>query len=127
LLQLDTDRDVNKSWHTPVLSFLNHSEGELSKYYRTNKMAPAYTVSILLGDGRSMENPGERDLHIRFPWVPESWMLRELRATALVTYWPCHSRLSTGGGPRHSGIGDKVGPGWVCPCCQGDEGCTALM
>ena len=111
LLQLDTIRDVTKPWHTPVLSLLDHSDGQLSMCYRTDKIAPAYTVTVSLGDGRSLENPGEREFHTLFPWVPEGWVPHELLATTLAMYWPCPSGQSTGGGPSHSGVGDMVGPG----------------
>lgn len=41
LLQPDTDRDVTKVWHMPVLSLLAHSGGQLSVRYGRDKIAPA--------------------------------------------------------------------------------------
>ncbi|KAK4819006.1 hypothetical protein QYF61_022837 [Mycteria americana] len=104
--QPDTGRDFAKPWHTPVVSLLDHSDGQLSMRYRTDKIAPACTVMVSQGDGRFLENPGERELHPLFPWM--RWVPHELLATTLATYWPSHSGQSTGGGPSHIGVGDMV-------------------
>lgn len=54
----------------------------------------------------SLENPGAREVHTLFPWVPKGWVTRKILATTLAMYWPCHGRQSTASGPSHSWVGD---------------------
>lgn len=96
LVQPTTIEDVTKVWRMLVLCLLAHSDGQLSMHYGRDKIAPAYSVTVSLGEGRSLKDSWERDLQTLFPWVSKGWLPHGLLATTLLMYWWCHNGQTTG-------------------------------